>query len=944
MTHSTKPFSPDNIIEINRLESALDAANVGTWEYDLESGEFRLCKRFRSIFNYPFDDITSLENVLNRVHPAHREVAKQEVKKLLDENSDGQFDIEFRIADDVNGSPHWINCKGQAHLNAEGFAYKISGIALNITKNVLSRQQILINEERFRSLIEEAPVATCLFVGREMKIEVANHTMIGYWGKDKSVFGKPLIEAVPELRGQKFPAILDSVFSTGEAYTAREALVDLEVNGVLSGYYFDFTYKALRNAQGEVYGVMDTAVDVTDKVLAQKALVASEAKLRSVIATAPAAIGLFVGRDLVVEMPNQAFIDIVGKGPDIIGKPLRDVMPELENQAYLQILDDVFTSGKMFQSFGSQVDIVQHGVMTHNFYNITYTPLLDSNGEVYAILDIAIDVTESVLADQRVKESQMQLLALFEQSPIGIAILNKDDLVFTMANPFYGQMVGRTPEQLIGKTLLEALPELKGQGFDHLMVETINTGKPYFSKEAPVNIIRENGPETIYVNLTYQPQIEKDGIISGILVVATDVTQQVLSRQKIQEAEITLRGAVELANLGTWNIDLTTGILDYSPRLREWFGIGADEIITIERGYAAINKSDHPRVRAAIKHATTPGTNGIYDIEYNVDVNSADRERILHAQGKTYFNEKGEPVKMSGTVQDVTEQRKVQLALEQLVQERTEELATTNEELAAINEEYSATNEELAKSNELLIRSNENLQQFAYIASHDLQEPLRKIQSFGDLLKRRYAAELGAGVDYLERMQGASRRMSALIEDLLAFSRVSTQKDITEQVELNHVIRTVLMDLDFAVQETKAVISVGQLPVIEGDPLQLGQLYQNLISNALKFHLPNQVPHIEINAEVVNSADLPNMVKPVRFAPAYHRIDLRDNGIGFDDKYTNRIFQIFQRLHGKTEYAGTGIGLAICEKVANNHGGAITATSNPGQGAVFSVYFPLQEF
>lgn len=941
MTHSTKPFNPDNITEINRLESALDAANVGTWEYDLGSSEFRLCKRFRSIFNYPFDDITSLENVLNRVHPVQRDLAKEEAKKVLGENSDGEFDIEFRAVDDVNGSPRWINCKGQAHLNDEGFIYKISGIALNITKNVLSRQQIFINEERFRSLVEEAPVATCLFVGRDMKIEVANDTMIGYWGKDKSVLGKPLIEAVPELRGQEFPDILDRVFTTGEAYTATEALVDLEVNGVLSSYYFDFTYKALRNVRGEVYGVMDTAVDVTEKVFAQKALQASEAKLKSVIANAPAAIGLFVGRDLIVEMPNQTFINIVGKGPDIVGRPLREVMPELENQAYLQILDDVFTSGIMYKSFGSQVDIVQNGVMTHNFYNITYTPLFNSEGEVYAILDIAIDVTESVRADQRVKESQMQLLALFEQSPVAIAILNKDDMVFMMANPFLAQMVGRTSDQLIGKTMLEALPELEGQGFDQLFWQTIKTGKPYFSRETPVNITRENGPETIYVNLTYQPQVEKDGNISGILVVATDVTQQVLSRQKIQEAEITLRGAVELANLGTWHIDLTTGILDYSPRLREWFGIGADEIITIERGYAAINKSDHPRIKAAITHATTPGTDGIYDIEYNVDVNSAERERILHAQGKTYFNKNGEPVKISGTVQDVTEQRKVQLALEQLVQERTEELATTNEELAAINEEYSATNEELAKSNELLMRSNENLQQFAYIASHDLQEPLRKIQSFGDLLKKRYAAELGAGADYLERMQGASRRMSALIEDLLAFSRVSTQKNVTEQVELNQVVKSVLTDLDFAIQETKAVISVGQLPVIEGDPLQLGQLYQNLISNALKFHLPNQAPHIEINAEIVNSADLPNTIKPARFAPTYHRIDVRDNGIGFDDKYTNRIFQIFQRLHGKTEYAGTGIGLAICEKVANNHGGAITATSNPGHGAVFSVYFPV---
>jgi PAS domain S-box-containing protein len=941
MTDPTLPFNLDNNTEITRLEAALDAAHVGTWEYNLVTEEFRLCKRFKTIFNHPFDHITTFENVLNRVHPAYRDFTTQELKKVLAREADHEFDIEFRTVDDDKGSHGWINCKGQAHFSENGEAFKISGIALEITKNIRSRRQLSINEERFRSLIEEAPIATCLFVGREMKIEVANDTMIGYWGKDKSVFGKPLLEALPEMHGQEFPDILDHVFMTGETYNATNFMAELEVNGVLSPYYFDFTYKALRNAAGEIYAVMDTAVDVTDKVLSQKALEASEAKLKSVIATAPAAIGLFVGRELIIEMPNQAFIDICGKGSGIVGKPLKEALPELENQPYLQIMDDIFTSGKMFQSFGSQVDIIRDGVMTHNFYNITYTPLLDSNGEVYAILDIAIDVTESVLADQLVKESQMELLTLFEQSPIAIAMLSKEDLKFTMANPYYGQMVGRSPEELIGKNMLEALPEREGQGFDKLIMDTVRTGEPYFSKEAPINVLRAHGSETIFVNLTYQPKLERNGEVSGILVIATDVTQQVLSRQKIQEAEMTLRGAVELANLGTWQIDFATGILDYSPRLREWFGIGANEIITVERAYAAISQSDHPRVLESLTHAITPETDGLYDVEYNVNTGSGDRERILHAQGKTYFDKKGTPVKISGTVQDVTEQRKVQLALEQLVQERTEELETTNEELAAINEEYAATNDELAKSNELLIRSNENLQQFAYIASHDLQEPLRKIQSFGDLLKKRYAPELGPGADFLERMQNAAMRMSTLIEDLLTFSRVSMQQDVSEQVSLNNIIKSVLTDLDFAIQETRAVITIGPLPVIEGDSLQLGQLYQNLISNALKFHRPDHPPHIEIHAEIVSPGDLPDNVKPGRLAQAYHRIDVKDNGIGFDVTYTNRIFQIFQRLHGKTEYAGTGIGLAICEKVANNHGGAITATSVPGHGSVFSVFFPV---
>ena len=270
-----------------------------------------------------------------------------------------------------------------------------------------------------------------------------------------------------------------------------------------------------------------------------------------------------------------------------------------------------------------------------------------------------------------------------------------------------------------------------------------------------------------------------------------------------------------------------------------------------------------------------------------------------------------------------------------------EELLTTNEELEVSNEDLAETNNELIESNELLMRSNNNLQQFAYIASHDLQEPLRKIQSFGELLQHQYADALGEGVDYLQRMQVAASRMSTLIRDLLAFSRISTRQDTSGSVSLTEVVNAALSDLEMIIQETGAVVVVDSLPTIVGDASQLGQLFQNLLSNALKFRQSNVVPVIQIHAYLSTASQLPAAIKATRQANAYHRIDVTDNGIGFEEQYLTRIFQIFQRLHGKSTYAGTGIGLAICEKVVTNHGGAITASSRPGQGATFSVYLPV---
>ncbi|QMW03617.1 sensor histidine kinase [Spirosoma foliorum] len=264
-----------------------------------------------------------------------------------------------------------------------------------------------------------------------------------------------------------------------------------------------------------------------------------------------------------------------------------------------------------------------------------------------------------------------------------------------------------------------------------------------------------------------------------------------------------------------------------------------------------------------------------------------------------------------------------------------------NEELAQAKEKLEQSQRELESTVRELNRSNEDLSQFAYIASHDLQEPLRKIQQFGDLLQTRNNELSGDSRTYLGRMQSAANRMSVLIKDLLSFSRLSTRREAPVPVALTALINNCLENLSLPIEETQAQIHIHTLPIIEGEASQLGQLFQNLLSNALKFHQQDVPPQIHIQSQEIASADLPDTIKPARQSSLYHRIEVRDNGIGFDEKYLDRIFQVFQRLHGKNEFEGTGVGLAICQKVANNHGGAITATSQPGEGSTFQVYLPI---
>lgn len=565
----------------------------------------------------------------------------------------------------------------------------------------------------------------------------------------------------------------------------------------------------------------------------------------------------------------------------------------------------------------------------------------------FALSAARIGTTDLEIATQLVQ-------TLIESSPTPTAVFLGRDMTVGIINEAM-LSVWSKDNSVIGKKLLEAMPELIGQPFLDLLQHVYDTGEPYTNPEGRADLYVDGKMETLWFNYNYNALVNENGEPYGVINTATNVTEQVRSRKSLEEAEEVLRAAIELADLGTWQIDLRTGKVDYSPRLRFWSGIGPDEVVTLARENNHVRPGDWPRIRAAFAKAIAPGSDGIYDVEFTIEAFDDNPERILHAVGNAFFDEAGNAYKIWGTMQDVTQQRQQQRAQEWLVQKRTEELAASNEELMTTVEELAKINDRLAESNgqalELnrkleeanrdLMRSNENLQQFAYVASHDLQEPLRKVQSLGTLLSERYYDRLGEdGHQLIDRMIRAGRRMSLLIDDLLSYSRITTRRAAPTRVALSDVVIEGLENLSAMMKETGGHAVVGELPILEGDRTQLLQLFQNLLSNAFKFHRAGIAPEIRVDATRIAAAELPEHVKPARDADYYYCITVADNGIGFDEKYLDRIFQVFQRLHGKSEYAGTGIGLSICEKVAHNHGGAIAASSKVGEGAQFFVYLP----
>ena len=835
------------------------------------------------------------------------------------------YDTTFRLKKQ-DGTIIWCQAAGDPYYHEDGSYAGYAGFCMNVDELVKQQQAQATSEAKFRSLIEEAPIATCLLMGRELRIEVANEAMIDVWGKGPSVIGMTLANALPELRSDPLLLLLDELFVTGQPYHTRASRAD-QVNGAVSDtYYFDYTFKPLRNADGAVYAIMKMVVDVTAQVMAQerqaeqiRALAESEERFQAAVVAVQGILWTNNAKgEMAGEQPGwsaltgQTYDEYQGFGWSDAVHP-DDVQPTIDT--WLEAVQ----ARRMF--------VFEHSVRLRTgdwgLFSVRAIPLLNADGLVREWVGVHTNITEQRRAEEAVRESEERFRTLVEQAPVAIAVFRGDDYVFEIANDAYLPLIGKTKQQVVGKRLFDVLPETKDV-LEPIVNELMRTGIPFPASEFEIVINRHGRDETCYFNSVWEPLRESNGGINGFMAVVHEVTAQVLARQKVEQAQVDLLEinqrlslALDAGNLGSFELGRETGIMICTPQCRANHGQQPEGLATYSGLIDMIVADDRAGVQQAMDHAFDTQT--IYHVEYRVLWPDGSLNWIK-ASGQPVHSPDGRPAKMVGINQNITAQRMAREELERQVAQRTWQLQASVHDLE---------------------RSNQNLQQFAYIASHDLQEPLRKIQQFGDLLTTQYVDQLGEGVNYLQRMQTAASRMSALIRDLLTFSRISTQQDATAPVSLTDVVQTALNNLDLTIGETSAQVLVETLPTVPGDASQLGQLFQNLLSNALKFRRAGVMPVIRVGVARAAAADLPATAKPTRAVAAYHRIDVSDNGIGFDEKYADRIFQVFQRLHSKSEFAGTGIGLAICEKVAANHGGAITVASQPGEGATFSVYLPV---
>jgi len=398
------------------------------------------------------------------------------------------------------------------------------------------------------------------------------------------------------------------------------------------------------------------------------------------------------------------------------------------------------------------------------------------------------------------------------------------------------------------------------------------------------------------------------GELLKIVGTTRDVTEQVSAyRELLNYKQMTLEKELFLES-GSWEIDLATGKIYWSDGMYGLFEYdvadGTMPELTADLYFTHFSDVEIAAIKKDWAELLAGGEN--YARQETIIAKNGEKKR-LETYGKAIRNSKGEAVKVMGATKDVSRLKEYERQLEKKVQE--------------------------------LERSNKELEEFAYVASHDLQEPLRKISTFSERLKLKFENELGEdGKSYITRMLNAAANMRMLIENLLNFSRLTVKKVEYINTDINTLLDETLTEIELQVDESHTTIKRGTLPWLEVIPSQLKQLFSNIILNAIKFKKPGVDPVIEINS-IPLTADEKEQYYLQADMP-YYAISIIDNGIGFEQEYAEKIFQIFQRLHGKSEYPGAGIGLAICKKIVDNHHGKLMANGRPGEGATFTAILP----
>lgn len=676
---------------------------------------------------------------------------------------------------------------------------------------------------------------------------------------------------LPKLRD-----LLENVIKTGKGHSRQ-----IEGENPLL-----FSIVPYRQSDNRITGAIITFVDNSAILRGQRQLRESQAALYSIFSNSPL---LTYYRDTTGKFVfvSRAFEARFGMQPGAaIGKRPKDVLPAGVARLFARLDNEAMQSEEPTHSEDSFT--IDKSIFT---YLTTRFVIKSETGEIVGIVAKALDISE-----RKQYEHQLWLQSkALQESVNGIVIVDatQPDLPILYVNQSFENLTGYSSDEVLGKNCRF----LQGPDRDQEGVATLRDAiRMKRTGRALLKNYRKDGSQFWNEVSTYPVRDDKNKLLYFVGI-QVDMSSRIAAEQALNESRERLKTAQEFARTGDFEWLIDENRVEAADSLRRMLGL-SQNTLTIEDVIARVHEADADIVMEHMEHVRS---DGLSSVELEFRARGDRRARWFHLRAHRFDKRPDGCDAIIGLVIDIDERKQAELNL-----------------LSTI---------------EQLRRSNQDLEEFVYVASHDLKEPLRKLATFTDLVQRKLKTEDAVVGDYLTRIRKAATRMERFIEDLLAYSQLTGNTQFKD-VDLEKVFNDVKLDLESAMSESRATIEADPLPVIRGNAVQMEQLFVNLIGNSIKYSRPGVAPLIRIGCERKPGRDKTSEMWEITF---------QDNGIGFDNAYAEQVFSVFRRLHDKDAYQGTGIGLAICRKVAHRHGGEILASGEPDQGACFTLQLPIHK-
>lgn len=773
--------------------------------------------------------------------------------------------------------------------DSAGKTIAASAIFRDIAEQKAAEEKLRESEEHYRNVAETATDAI-ITTDEESTIISVNRAAERIFGhRSEELLGQKLTALMPEYQRHVRQASLKTYITTGDRQLEYWECIDL-AGLKKGGQEIPVELSVSRFTKNDKHVFTCIVRDITERKKAQESLLRLAAIVES---SNEAIIGNTLDGTIITWNPGAARL-FGFAAEEAIGRHLTIVVPADRANEVPRRLEKIARGDRAayetvrLHKNGRQIDV-----------SITQSPIQDSAGKIIGASTIARDIGEQKRAEEKLRESEEHYRNVAETATDAI-ITTDEESAITSVNRAAERIFGHRSEELVGQKLTELIPEYLKHVHQASLKTYITTGHRQLEYWECIELtgLKEGGRE-IPVELSVSRFTKNDKHVFTCII--RDITE----RRQAQESLLRLAAIVESSSDAIMGTTLDGTIFTWNPGAQKLFGYPASEAIGqhINILIPDDRKDEGPRINARI--AKSESTEN-YE---TVRLNREGKQINVSVTVSPVKDGGGAVIGASMIARDITEQKQAEAQLKALAAD--------------------------------LLHSNRELQDFASVASHDLQEPLRKIQTFADDLAENSSALSDESRDTLKRIQSAAGRMQRLINDLLSLSRITSRAQPFVRVDLNNVAREVVSDLEASINQTGGRVDLGEIPTIDAEPLLMRQLFQNLVGNALKFNSPGRSPIVSVRGELIGGEERPAGSSEPR-EQQLCRITVEDNGIGFDEKYVDRIFAMFQRLHGRDQYAGTGMGLAICRRIAEHHGGNVTASSVPGTGSTFTVTIPTK--